>query len=86
MWFEAMSDLRINLSKSEIIPVGPVDNVAELPMELDCGIGSFPSSYLGLPLGAQHKAIGFGIWLKKGSRRGWPHGRCSIFLRVEGTP
>ena len=29
-------------------------------MELDCGIGSFPSSYLGLPLGAPHKAIG--VW------------------------
>ena len=57
MWFEAMPDLRINLSKSEIIPVGPIDNVAELAMELDCGIGSFPSSYLGLPLGAPHKAI-----------------------------
>ena len=51
MWFEAMSDLRINLSKSGIIPIGLVDNVAELAMELGCGIGSFPSSYLGLPLG-----------------------------------
>ena len=60
MWFEAMSDLRINLSKSEIIPVGLVDNVAELALELSCGIGSFPSSYLGLPLGAPHKAIG--VW------------------------
>ena len=29
-------------------------------MELGCGIGSFPSSYLGLPLGAPHKAIG--VW------------------------
>ena len=57
MWFEALSDLRINLSKSEIIPVKPVDNVAE-SMELGCGIGSFPSSYLGLPLGAPHKTIG----------------------------
>ena len=60
MWFEAMLDLRINLSKSEIIPVGPIDNVVELAMELGCGIGSFPSSYLGLPLGAPRKAIG--VW------------------------
>ena len=56
MWFEAMSGLRINLSKSEIIPVGLVDNVDELALELGCGIGSFPTSYLGLPLGAPHKA------------------------------
>ena len=30
MWFEAMSDLRINLDKSELIPVGSVENVEEL--------------------------------------------------------
>ena len=60
MWFEEMSGLRINLSKSEIILVGPVDNVDELALELGCGIGSLPTSYLGLPLGAPHKAIG--VW------------------------
>ena len=56
MWFEAMSGLRINLNKSEIIPVGAVDNVVELALELGCGIGSLPTSYIGLPLGASHKA------------------------------
>ena len=50
MWLEAMSRLRINLSKSEIIPVRPVDNVDELALELNCGIGSFPTSYLGWDL------------------------------------
>ena len=45
MWFEAMSGLRINLSKREIIPVGPVDNVEELASELGCGVGSIPTSY-----------------------------------------
>ena len=60
MWFEALSGLKINLNKSEILPVGPVDNVSELAVELGCGIGSLPSSYLGLPLGASHKALG--VW------------------------
>ena len=60
MWFEAMSGLKINLAKSEIIPIGPVTNLAELASELGCKIGSFPTSYLGLPLGAKHKALG--IW------------------------
>ena len=60
MWFEAMSGLRINLSKSKIISVGPVDNVVELVLEFGCGIGSFPTSYLGLPMGAPHKVIG--VW------------------------
>ena len=58
MWFEALSGLKINLNKSEILPVGPVDEVSDLAVELGCGIGSLPSSYLGLPLGASHKAFG----------------------------
>ena len=58
MWFEAMSRLRINLSKSDIIPVGSVDNMEELAVELGCGVESFPTSYLGLPLGAPHKEVG----------------------------
>ena len=60
MWFEAMSGLKINLSKSEIIPIGPVNNLVELASELGCNIGSLPMSYLGLPLGAKHKALG--VW------------------------
>ena len=60
MWFEAMSGPRINLSKSEIISIGPVGNVDELALELGCGVGSLPTSYLGPPLGAPHKASG--VW------------------------
>ena len=59
MWFEAMSGLRINLNKNDIISVGSVD-VDELALELTCGIESLPTSYLGLPLGSPHKAIG--VW------------------------
>ena len=58
MWFEAMSGLKINLNKSEIIPIGPVANVEELASELGCKVGSLPTSYLGLPLSAKHKAPG----------------------------
>ena len=57
MWFEAMSGLKINLVKSEI---GPVTNAEELASELGCKIGSLPTSYLGLPRGAKHKALG--VW------------------------
>ena len=60
MWFEVVSGLRINLNKSEIIPIGLVVNVEELALELGCGVGSLPPSYLGLPLGANHKALG--VW------------------------
>ena len=60
MWFEAVSSLKINLNKSEIIPIGPVANVEELASELGCKVRSVPMSYLSLPLGAKHKALG--VW------------------------
>ncbi|RVW41391.1 hypothetical protein CK203_095197 [Vitis vinifera] len=59
-WFEAASGLRINLAQSEIIPIGEVEEVDVLAMELGCRVGSLPSSYLGLPLGAPNKAIS--VW------------------------
>ena len=83
MWFEAMSGLRINLNTSKIIPVGAVDNVAKLALELGSRIGSLPTLYLGLPWELPTRLLGFGTLSKKGFRRGWPHGRHSIFLRVE---
>ena len=49
-----------NLNKSKIIPIGPVTNVVDLASELGCKIGSLPTSYLGLPLGAKHKSLG--VW------------------------
>ena len=60
MWFEAMSGLKINLNKSEIIPIGLVTNATKLASEMGCKIGSLPTSYLGLTLGAKHKALG--VW------------------------
>ena len=51
MWFEAISGLRINLDKSELILVGSVDNLNDLALELGCKLDILPSSYLGLPLG-----------------------------------
>ena len=55
-----MSGLRINLAKSEIIPVGEVEEIEEMVVELGCRVGFLPSSYLGLPLGAHHKALS--VW------------------------
>ena len=50
----------INLNKSEILPIGPVANMEELATELGCKVGSLPTTYLGLPLGAKHKALS--VW------------------------
>ncbi|RVX10846.1 hypothetical protein CK203_018175 [Vitis vinifera] len=41
---------------SEVIPVGEVEDIDELVVELGCRVGSLPTVYLGLPLGANHKA------------------------------
>ena len=54
-WFEAASGLKINLGKSEIIPVGEVKDIEELEAEIGCRMGSLPSQYLGLPLGAPNR-------------------------------
>ena len=56
LWFEVASGLRINLDKSEIIPVGVVEEIEEMAVELGCRVGSLLSQYLGLPLGAPNKA------------------------------
>ena len=55
-WFEVASGLRINLAKSEIIPVAEVEEIVEMAVELGCKVGQLPSVYLGLPLGAPNKA------------------------------
>ena len=84
MWFEAVSGLRINLNKSEIIPIDPVGNMEELALELGCKVGSLPTSYLGLPLGAKHKTLSVWDSVEEKSKRGWPLGRFSTFQKAEG--
>jgi len=54
--FEVVPDLKTNLGKSELVPVGSVDIVAGLAWILGCGVGSLPLKYLGLRLGASFKA------------------------------
>ncbi|RVW24933.1 hypothetical protein CK203_079541 [Vitis vinifera] len=49
--------LSINLEKSELIPVGMVENVEGLALEFGCKVGALPSSYLGLPLGALFRSV-----------------------------
>ena len=82
MWFEVVSGLKVNLSKSEIILVGRVENMEGFAIKLGCRIGSLPTTYLGLPLGAPHNLWGFGIQLRNGFVKGCPLGRGSIFPRV----
>jgi hypothetical protein len=56
--FEAVSGLKINLAKSELVPLENVDNVDGLASILGCGVSSLPLKYLGLslPLRVSYKA------------------------------
>jgi hypothetical protein len=53
--FEAAAGLKVNLSKSALVPVGSLDNVGQLAGLLGCGSGEVPLKYLGLPLRASFK-------------------------------
>jgi hypothetical protein len=53
--FKAVSGLKVNLSKSALIPVGSLNVVDQLVGLLGSGISSLPLKYLGLQLGASFK-------------------------------
>ncbi|RVX10542.1 LINE-1 retrotransposable element ORF2 protein [Vitis vinifera] len=72
-WFEAASGLRINLEKSEIIPVGEVEEMEEMAAELGCKVGSMPSVYLGLPLRAPNKSTAVWDGVEENMRRRLAH-------------
>ena len=55
IWFKAVFGLKINLGKSELVPVGMVHNLDLLLNVLGGKQGILPMKYLGLPLGAKFK-------------------------------
>lgn len=55
--FEAISDLKINLDKSKLIPIREVSNTEDLARMVEYQVDSLPSTYLGLPLRASFKSI-----------------------------
>ena len=72
--FKAVTGLRVNMSKSEMVPIREVTNLSYLADILSCRIGSLPMNYLGMPLGSSFKALG--VWnpiIEKVGRRlaGW---------------
>ncbi len=53
--FEAVTGLGVNMGKSELVPVGEVNNVSLLADILCSKVGALPMTYLGMPLGASFK-------------------------------
>ena len=55
IFFEAITSLKSNIGKNEIVPVGVVGNLTTLASVLGCNVGRLPMMYLGMPLGAHFK-------------------------------
>ena len=58
--FQAITSLKVNVGKSEIIPIREVNNLDALANILSCKVGSLPMKYLGMPLGTSFKTAS--IW------------------------
>ncbi|WJZ96350.1 hypothetical protein VitviT2T_015043 [Vitis vinifera] len=52
--------LKINLDKNMVIPVGEVEGVLDMAVEIGCKVGQLPTVYLRLPLEAPSRA--FSVW------------------------
>ena len=61
IWFEAVSGLKVNLGKSELVAVGAIHNFDLLVAILGCKQESLLMKYLGLPLGQNTRTRQFGI-------------------------
>ncbi|RVW53555.1 hypothetical protein CK203_092413 [Vitis vinifera] len=72
-------NLRINLDKSEFIPVGSVENAEELVAAIGCKVGSLPTTYLGLPLGVPHRSLAVWEGVEERMRKNWLDGRANTF-------
>ncbi|RVW42485.1 LINE-1 reverse transcriptase-like [Vitis vinifera] len=63
------ADDTVIFCESVLIPVGEVEEIEEMAVELGCKVGSLPTVYLGLPLGAHHKAISMWDGVEERMRR-----------------
>ena len=47
--FQTFTGLKVNVGKSEIVPIGEVSNIDALANILRCMVGCLPMKYLGMP-------------------------------------
>ena len=52
--------MKVNVRRSEIVPIGEVNNLDALANILQYRVGSLPMKYLGMPLGTSFKTAS--IW------------------------
>ncbi|RVW23984.1 hypothetical protein CK203_092050 [Vitis vinifera] len=78
--------LKINLEKSELIPVGRVHDIKGLTLELGCKVDGLPSCYPGLPLGAPFNSLVVWDGVESVFAKGFLCGRDSIYLKGGDSP
>ena len=47
MWFEALSWLKVNMDKSEVIPVGGIETLEDVASVVGCRVGKLTTSSFG---------------------------------------
>jgi hypothetical protein len=73
--FEAASGLKVNLAKSELVPVGNVSQVGRLARILGCGVSTLPVKYLGFRWGLPTRLSISGMVLLRSWNIGWLVGK-----------
>ncbi|RVX11631.1 hypothetical protein CK203_015892 [Vitis vinifera] len=73
--------LRVNLEKSELIPVGKVHDIEDLALELGCKVGGLPSCFWVCLWGPPSNQRWFGMVLKSGFEKGLQCGRDNAFWK-----
>jgi hypothetical protein len=82
--FEAVTGLKVNMSKSEMVLVGEVRSMLVLVDILCCWIGELLMTYLGMPLRASFKSLSISNSIAKKLSIDWLGGRGYICLRGGG--
>ena len=77
-----MTGLKVNVLKTELVPIGEVDNVHALAEILGCRIGSLPMTYSVCRWGPPISPLLFGILSWRNFTGNWPDGRGCICLKV----
>lgn len=80
--FQAVTSLKVNVNKSEMVPIGEVTNLQFLAYMLGCKVANLPMSYLGMLLGASYKSSSIWNPILKNFERDWLDGRSCIFQKV----
>lgn len=86
MWFEAISDLGINMKKSKLILLGKVANVEGLVSVVGHETRDLSTTYLCFPLGAPHKSMGVRNLWTRDFRESLPYVRGNTSQREEDSP